>query len=27
LADLTLSDPFVVEDLVDSGWLKEWRPE
>ena len=21
------SDPFVTESLVESSWLKEWRPE
>ena len=26
-ARLVASDPFVIEGLVESSWLKEWRPE
>ena len=25
--ELAASDPFVVEGLVESGWVKEWLPE
>ncbi len=25
--DITLQDPFVVEDLIAEKWIKEWMPE
>ncbi len=25
--DIILQDPFVVEDLIDEKWIKEWIPE
>jgi uncharacterized protein YciI len=25
--DIVLRDPFILEDLVDARWIKEWIPE
>ena len=25
--EIILQDPFVLEDLIDQKWIKEWHPE